>query len=162
MLSPKTRYTLAHLRDADGIAAMSRDLIETDLGWSWRAERVARAVRDIDCVVLKAVQGGQAVGFAIMGFGAEEAHLELLAVTPSVQRRGIGRGLVEWLERSALTAGVGIVRLEVRALRRGERRFYQRLGYRSVAITPGYYAGREAAVRMAKDLWAEIGTTLEG
>lgn len=156
------RYALAALGDAPGIAAMSRDLIETGVGWSWRPARVAHAVRDPETVVVKALADGRAAGFAIMGFAAEEAHLELLAVGTRYQRQGVGRGLVEWLEHSALAAGVGIVRLEVRETRRGERRFYERLGYRSIAVTPRYYAGRESAVRMAKDLWEFVETPAEG
>ena len=152
------RFKLASRRDAAGIAAMSRDLIETGVGWSWRPPRVAHAIVDPDTVVVKAVLGGRAVGFGIMGFGDEEAHLELLAVTQDRRRRGIGRGIVEWLEETALAAGIGIVRLEVREIRHGERRFYERLGYRSVAVTRQYYAGRESAVRMAKDLWERVST----
>ena len=34
-------------------------------------------------------------------------------------------------------------------------RLYQRLGYRRIAYVPGYYSGREAAYRMASDLWAK-------
>ncbi len=150
------RYKLARPRDASAIAEMSRDLIETGVGWSWRTPRVAHAIADPDTVVVKAIVGGRAVGFGIMGFGDEEAHLELLAVTRDKHRRGIGRGLVEWLEDTALSAGIGIVRLEVREIRHGERRFYERLGYRAVKVTPQYYAGRESAVRMAKDLWERV------
>ena len=138
----QVRYKLARPRDASAIAAMSRDLIESGVGWSWRTPRVAHAIADADTVVVKAIVGGRAVGFGIMGFGDEEAHLELLAVTRDVRRRGIGRGLVE--------------RLEVREIRHGERRFYERLGYRAIKVTPQYYAGRESAVRMAKDLWERV------
>ena len=75
------RYKLASRRDAPAIAAMSRDLIEFGVGWSWRTPRVAHAIVDPDTVVVKAIVGTRAVGFGIMGFSDEEAHLELLAVT---------------------------------------------------------------------------------
>ena len=37
------------------------------------------------------------VGFAVMEFYDEHAHLSLLAVAPGYQRQGIGKQLVEWL-----------------------------------------------------------------
>lgn len=144
---------LATLRDAPCIAAMSRDLIETGLGWSWRASRVARHIRAPDSVVLAARGAHGMAGFAVMCFGEEEARLNLFAVAPTVRRAGIGRRLLEWLERSALVAGVSVVYLEVRATNSGARGFYERLGYCTVERVPGYYRGREAAIRMARDLW---------
>lgn len=152
-MSEPVVHALAGISDATWIAAMSRDHIETGLGWSWRQPRVTSAIRDRDTVALKALHGSSPVGFAIMRFGTDEAHLLLLAVDGRQRRLGVGRGMVEWLEQSALVAGIGIIRLEVRASRGGERHFYQDLGYQSVAMTLGYYSGREAAVHMAKDLW---------
>src|SRR6185295_5171045 len=40
--------------DAAKIAAMSRDLIETGLGWSWGPERVARSIANKDTFTLLA------------------------------------------------------------------------------------------------------------
>lgn len=146
-------FRLARLVEAGHLAAMSRDLVETGLGWSWTPTRVARRIRSSDSVVLVACSRGRIVGFAIMRFSSEEAHLDLLAVKPAYQRVGIGRQLIEWLEESALVAGVSIVYLEVRAGNLGAQRFYEILGYRRVRYLPGYYSGRETAICMAIDLW---------
>ena len=89
-----------------------------------------------------------------MRFGAEEAHLDLLAVSPKYRRNGIGRKLIEWLEKSALVAGISVIYLEVRAANEAARAFYLSLGYCFVTRVLGYYGGREAAVCMARDLWA--------
>ena len=146
---------LARSADAGTIAAMSRDYIETGLGWSWGPNRVARSIRCPDTVVLVARARRLLAGFAIMYFGAEEARLNLLAVHPGLRQLGIGRHLIEWLESSALTAGISTVYLEVRANNRNAQSFYRRLGYRKVQVVPGYYSGVEAAVRMGRDLWAD-------
>src|SRR5256885_495122 len=66
--------------DAAKIAAMSRDLIETGLGWSWGPERVARSIANKDTFTLLACDRDRVVAFAIMYFGDEHAHLNLLAV----------------------------------------------------------------------------------
>jgi ribosomal-protein-alanine N-acetyltransferase len=148
------RLDLARPADTPGIAEMSRDLIEHGLGWSWTTRRVQASLRCRDTVVLRARRHDRLSGFAIMHFGSAEAHLLLLAVRPADRRGGIGHALVRWLEESALTAGLGVVYLEVRAGNAHAQRFYQHLGYRRIAYVPGYYSGREAAYRMASDLWA--------
>lgn len=50
-------------------------------------------------------------------------------------------------------AGVGQVYLEARLANNVARAFYARLGYHEIQTLPGYYSGREACVRLAKDLW---------
>ena len=87
-----------------------------------------------------------------MQFYDEHAHLNLLAVHPGFQNLGIGRRLVEWLEESARTAGIFLVRLELRAVNEGAHAFYQRLGYEKTGVSPQYYDGREDALRMTHDL----------
>ncbi len=125
---------------------MSRDFVESGLGWSWTSSRIARHIRSGDSVVLVAQSHGRIIGFAIMRFGDEEAHLDMLAVKPPYRRTGVGRRLLEWLEQSALVAGVSIIHLEVRSDNKGAQRFYQNLGYRYIRQLSGYYRGRETAV----------------
>lgn len=144
---------LAVSADVTPIATMSRDLIESGLGWSWTPERVARALRHEDTILAVACAGPQMAGFAIMRFGYEETNLDLLAVHPSWRRKGVGRALVRWLEESALVAGIGIVRLQVRVDRPSAQAFYRSLGYRAWRKVPGYYRNQQAALYMAHDLW---------
>jgi ribosomal-protein-alanine N-acetyltransferase len=148
----QVRLGLARSDDVPAIAAMSRQLIEQGLRWSWDEQRVERALRNRDCVVLAARDRKRVVGFAIMEFYAIHAHLNLLAVQPGYQRRGLGRQLIEWLEASARTAGIFTIHLELRADNDGARRFYERLGYREAGRKPAYYDGREDALRMTHDL----------
>jgi diamine N-acetyltransferase len=67
-------------------------------------------------------------------------HLELLAVFPTYQGRGIGREVLEWLQGEALPSrNLWVV---VSAFNTGARRFYQRHGFREIAsladlIVPG-------------------------
>jgi ribosomal-protein-alanine N-acetyltransferase len=138
--------------DAARIAAMSRDLIETGLGWSWGPERVSRSIANRDTFTLLACDRERAVAFAIMFFGDEHAHLNLLAVRPSHQRQGIGRRMVEWLVESAKVAGIASIHLELRAANAAARSFYKSLGFTESAYIPGYYRGREMALRMMRVL----------
>jgi len=134
--------------DAAGIATMSRDLIEAGLGWSWGPDRVARCIANRDTFTLLACDRERVVGFAIMYFGDEYAHLNLLAVRPTHQRLGIGRHMMEWLTESARTAGIATIHLELRASNHIARVFYKALEFSDSAYLPGYYRGRETALRM--------------
>ena len=151
-MSRNVKLRLATFSDGLAIATMSRDLIETGLGWSWTASRVKRSIACSDTVVLVAHLRRRVVGFAIMSFGEEVAHLSLLAVALDYRRARIGRRLVQWLEESALVAGIRLVRLEARANNCDAQAFYERLGFRKIGYVPGYYSGRESAVRMAHEL----------
>jgi ribosomal-protein-alanine N-acetyltransferase len=144
---------LAVANDARDIAAMSRDLVEQGLGWRWTAAKILGCIRDPDINVAVAFEHGILVGFGIMKYADQEAHLNLLAVTPSRQHHGIGAALMAWLETCALTAGIGAIYLEARAENAQARGFYNKLGYKEIALARGYYWGREDAVRIAKDLW---------
>ena len=152
--SDEIALRLASVVDAPRLAAMSRELVEMGLGWSWIPSRIARHIRLPESVVLVAQHGERLVAFAIMRFGVDEAHLDLLAVMPKYRRSGIGRKLISWMEQSALTAGISVVYLEVRAGNEAARTFYESLGYCRVKRVRGYYGGRETAVCMARDLWS--------
>lgn len=146
-------YRLAVSSDAYEIAVMSRYLVEIGLrGWSWPPERVARSIRARETNVLVAEVRSNLVAFAIMDFADTAAHLSLLAVKPSHQRCGIGRGLMTWMEEAALTAGITRVSLELRSNNFSARAFYRMLGYKELSYIPGYYRGIETAVKMSRDI----------
>jgi [ribosomal protein S18]-alanine N-acetyltransferase len=153
---------LAEPRDAQAIALMSRDFIESGLGWKYDAPRVIRAIRDRETLVVVACEsaksgaGGAIIGFAIMELGDERAHLVLLAVRPAQRRLGIGGRMLEWLLQSARTAGMASIHLELRSGNDIARRFYRAMGFYETVLVPGYYRGgegrKEGALRMLRVL----------
>ena len=130
---------------------MSRDLIEAGLQWRYTPQRMQSLIKDPETVALVAHDGPQLRGLAVMQFGDEHAHLALLCVQQTQQRRGIGGGLMEWLLASAQVAGMVSIRLELRADNEVGLAFYQRLGFVQTQWVAGYYDGRVAARRMR--LW---------
>jgi ribosomal-protein-alanine N-acetyltransferase len=152
---------LAGYQDASRIAGMSRQHVEHGLCPSWTRERVEWHLRHSESLVLTARHRGELVGFAIMQFGQDAAHLNLLAVDPRHRRRAIGRGLLAWLEETALVAGTFVVRLEMRAGNAGAQAFYEAIGYRETARVSGYYQGVEDAIQMARDLRLAAGSRRE-
>jgi ribosomal-protein-alanine N-acetyltransferase len=152
MMGPVISIGLARRADAVEIARMSRDLIENGLPWSWTAERVAASVRSSTAIVVVARRQERIAGFGIMRYGADEANLDLLCVAGSDRRQGLGRRILEWLEKPARVAGISVLLLEVRASNYAARAFYEHLGYRKIEDLPRYYQGQEAAVRMRREL----------
>ena len=152
---------LARLCDAVTIAGLSRDLIEAGLGWEYRPERIARLMLSPDTVTVVASERGRCIGFALMTFGPERAHLVLLAVRPSHRRLGIATRLLDWLLRSARTAGIASVHLELIDDNAAARAFYRSIGFSETIRLPGYYRGRKAAVRMVVVLRAPGATVPE-
>jgi ribosomal protein S18 acetylase RimI-like enzyme len=143
---------LARSSDALEIAEMSRDLIEYGLDWSWTPSRVRRSISGRESSVLVARRQRRIAAFAIMHFGDESAHLNLLAVAASHRRQGLGRQLVDWLTATAIEAGIFRIDLELRAQNHAAREFYERIGFDALNVIPGYYQRREPALRMTRRL----------
>lgn len=144
---------LASRDDARAIAALSRTEIEHGLPWRWTPPRVQRAVADARTNVCVAMQdGGSLLGFGIMVYADETAHLSLLAVDPDSRRQGVGSALLQWLEQVAGVAGLERVQLEARRSNAAALAFYGRHGYRQTDTVAGMYLGVEDGVRLEKRL----------
>ena len=134
------------------IAEMSRDYIEHGLGWSWTPARVLAAVNDRSTNTAVLHEHAMLLGFGIMHYGDETAHLSLLAVRPNQQQRGLGAQLIAWLEKPALVAGIERIRLEARADNPNAIGFYRKQGFKESGRIAGYYRGSVDAVRLEKRL----------
>jgi ribosomal-protein-alanine N-acetyltransferase len=152
MAFDRVELGLARTGDAQALALMSRDLIEAGLGWAYRRESIARFIRDRESVVLVAREPPSPVGFAVAQYGDERAHLVLLAVMPGHQRRGIGRRMVGWLVQTAQVAGMVSIQVELRSANLPAYGLYRAAGFTETWRIPGYYRGRETAVRMMRVL----------
>lgn len=150
---------LAKTSDALLIAKMSRDLIESGLGWSWTPSRVSREIKATNSNVILSLEGNQVIGFAVMKYLDDEATLNLFGVHPKHRRKGVGTRMLKWLEQTALISGNGIVYLETRLTNTEGRKFYTSMGYKVIQRIPGYYKGKETALRMARDLWSDAVST---
>lgn len=158
---------LARRAEAPMLARISRDYIERGLPWRWRGTRIRALIDDPETVVLcarcKPLRRedldepdnrvlGNLLGFAAMTYQLDRAHLMLLATLPRARRRGIASRLLTWLEKTAITAGVERISLEVRARNSGARAFYREHGYQERDYIPRYYGGEESAFRMTRTL----------
>src|SRR5271154_3520395 len=129
---------LARPADARDIAEMSRDLIEQGLTWYWTPDRVQHFITGPESSVVVARRERHIAAFAIMHFGDEVAHLNLLAVAPEHRRQGLGRQLMDWLTATATEAGVFRINLELRTHNEHARIFYEYLGFDQLGVVQGY------------------------
>ena len=143
---------LARISEAREIALLSRDCIECGLAWSWTPARVLRSIRDRATNVAVVCDDRGLVAFAIMRYDDDQGHLDLFAVRPDQQRRGVGSALLSWLEGSARVAGLIAIRLQVRASNATAIAFYRRAGFVDTGLHRRYYQGVEDAVLMTRDL----------
>ena len=141
---------LATLSDAAEIAAMSRDYIEHGLPWTWTEARVAHCIRDPETNVVVAGEKGALIGFGIMFYASDDAHLLLFAVRHAHRRRGIGSAILRWLEDAARVAGAKRIRVECTRENSAGRNFYGEHGYHELQIEKKMYRGIKDGVHLEK------------
>jgi ribosomal-protein-alanine N-acetyltransferase len=82
---------------------------------------------------------GVVAGFAVASLLPPEAELEMIAVAPTAQRRGLARQIFFSLAEELRTAEVFGIMLEVRASNRPALELYRRLGFVETGRRPRYY-----------------------
>ncbi len=95
------------------------------------------------------------IGYAVLMFAVDEAHLLNLSIAPDWQGKGYGRSLLDAMVRTAKDHGCVFISLEVRPSNPGAIRLYQKAGFREIALRKGYYPadrGREDALVMGRNL----------
>ena len=104
-----------------------------------------------ELVRLKAVDSGEMVGFVAgdVRHSNGEAWISTLGVDPRLQRRGIGRALLQACEAQI---HLPLIKLSVRISNLGAIALYEREGYRTLEIWRGYYKDGEDGLVMEKKL----------
>ena len=150
----ETTIEFATAADVEEIGHLSKEYIEYDLGWKYTPNRLKVLLKDKTRNIIVARKDSVLIGFGIMTYQDERANLDLLAVKNDHRQKGIGRQIVAWLEKVALTGGTFNVLVQVRKINKGAIHFYTKLGYKVIDEKSGYYRGQETGVIMAKDLRA--------
>ncbi len=94
----------------------------------------------------------QVVGFFVMQFIIDEAHLLNIAVDPTQQKQGIGRLLLDNVQQQAVAKKANTIFLELRATNQRALALYQMAGFNEIGLRKNYYPaaqGKEDAVIMA-------------
>jgi len=94
-------------------------------------------------------------GYAVLSYGAGEAHVLNIAIHPQQQGRGLGRILLEHLLELAGRLNAETVFLEVRPSNLAALHLYESMGFNQVGHRRDYYpakVGREDALIFARHL----------
>ena len=137
--------------DLDRIVAIETAVFDAD-----RLSRasLSRYLTAPSAALLVVVADGVVAGYGLIGLrrGGRRASLYSIAVDPAFGRRGLGRMLLQALERRARAAGREALTLEVRVDNAAAVALYERLGYRQFDVVVDYYEDGAAALRMIRDL----------
>lgn len=97
--------------------------------WNDPQKDIHRKLRNSPELFLVAVVEGRIAGVVMAGYEGHRGWLQYLGVDPAMQRRGIGRALVEEAERRLRALGCPKINLQVRTSNVAVIEFYQRLGF---------------------------------
>jgi ribosomal-protein-alanine N-acetyltransferase len=92
------------------------------------------------------------VGYGGLMIVGDEAHITNLLVAPDHRGRGLGRSLMSWLIRAAVTGGAQHMTLEVRRSSHVARSLYVSMGFTHEGVRPEYYGDDDALIMWARDI----------
>jgi ribosomal-protein-alanine N-acetyltransferase len=143
-----TRITLRPMRwwDIEAVAAIDADVFGPT-AWSvaafWSELSGVPATKHY----IAAVEGEMVVGYAGLALGPDDADVQTIAVTRSVQRTGLGRRMMTEILGVAVERGAGQLFLEVRHDNEGAIFLYRSLGFEQISLRKSYYApGLDAVI----------------
>ena len=120
-------------------------------------EQIVSFIRDKDSTALVAQVNGEIAGFIIgkiyTANGKHAGHVITIDVAVKHRRKGVGKQLLEALERIFLERGVKFCYLEARADNISALNLYRKMGYVELEKLEGYY-GDVHGIRMRKNLRA--------
>ena len=126
--------------DVDAVVGVMEDSFDPAYGEAWTAPQCAGLLPMPGVWLTLARQGAEPVGFAMARVIAGEAELLLLAVRRDVQRRGIGKALLDRFISDALQRGAGQLHLEVRDGNEAIH-LYRSNGFKEIGRRRNYYRG---------------------
>jgi GNAT superfamily N-acetyltransferase len=80
-------------------------------------------------------EAGERHGLIVLQSASDHLFVDIVAVPPEAQHRGIGRALLSFAEAEARRLGHAALRLYTHETMTENQRFYPRLGYRRTAAT---------------------------
>ena len=90
------------------------------------------------------------VGFCVAMAAPDDLHLLVIAVDRELHRQGVGKRLMQMVQRTAQDLGVPRILLEVRPSNTRALAFYDRLGFQKIGERKNYYPAGKGA---REDAW---------
>lgn len=131
------RVEIRELREGD-IEALARIEAES-FSMPWTRQDFRELLAHSYCFYYVALAEGQPVGFCGYVDICHEAAIDNVAVAGAYRNRGIGQALLREAIAAGEAAGVEAFTLEVRVSNAAAIHIYEKLGFHSVGIRPGFY-----------------------
>ncbi|CAN5304994.1 GNAT family acetyltransferase [soil metagenome] len=114
--------------DAEAVVALWRTC-GLSRPWNDPHKDIARKLSEQPELFLVGCIGAEVVSTAMVGFDGHRGWVYYLAVAPGVQRRSLGRALMDRAEELLIERGCPKINLMVRSENSGVLAFYRELGY---------------------------------
>jgi ribosomal-protein-alanine N-acetyltransferase len=119
----------------------------------WSEDSFRSAIRDPKGMNLVCETDGRLIGYLTSFLVLDEAFLTNLFIEPRERRKGYGRRLLNNLIGRIREKGVKRILLEVRRGNFAAVTLYQKMGFSSIGVRPGYYSNpKEDALVMRLSL----------
>lgn len=129
------------IADLGSVDRVMREAFDPRFGEAWTPSQVTGVLAMPGVWLTIAEADGESAGFAMTRAVLDEAELLLLAVRPSMRRRGVGRQLLRSAMAEARIRSVVRMHLEVRA-GNDAIELYRLAGFDKIGERRDYYRGR--------------------
>lgn len=142
------------MSDLDALVALEEENFDGDRVSRRSLRRWLRqsAPERTGTILIATRSDGVPVGYGLVQLRRDsaEARVYSICVSPRARGGGVGRMLLESLEREARKRGYAGIRLEVSARNRAAIRLYEASGYVTFGMYPDYYHDGSGAIRYRK------------
>ena len=142
--------------DLDAVMDVMAAAFDPRFGEGWTRSQCA-GILPLSGVLLMLAEDerGEVHGFSLLRTVADEAELLLLAVAPSVQRRGVGAALLDHFIDHGRRKGVRRLHLEVRDGNPAVA-IYRTFGFKTEGRRRNYYSGQDGSQHDALTMAREV------
>jgi ribosomal protein S18 acetylase RimI-like enzyme len=116
-------------RDEEAVAKLWREAFPDDPPWNVPEEDIRRKLQIQRELFLVSAIGEEIAGTAMAGYDGHRGWVYCVAVDPAHRRKGIGRALMDRVERDLTRMGCRKLNLQVRKSNEEAAAFYEKLGY---------------------------------
>ncbi len=149
-------FRTATARDAALLAGLAGAAFDPRFGEGWTGSQLIGTLAQPSALGELAALDGEAAGFTLARFVADEAELLLVAVAPVLRGRGIGSALMQRAIDSARRRGAESMHLEVRASNTAALKLYHRHHFSEIGRRNAYYRGMDGQAHDAITMQRQI------
>lgn len=127
--------SLMQEKDLDEVVAIEQEIFSQP----WTKQGFLDALKNKDTLYLVAKKNNVVSGYLGLWQSFEEADITNVAVKPECRRQGVAGRLLDETKRLAALRGITALTLEVRVSNEPAIRLYEKHGFRSLGVRPGFY-----------------------